>query len=192
MLPEEARAHLRLLFQREPRMCALLYATHGPVATSSPSSRNGVPSVSADMFFMDVVPVPPTKFRPAAMMNGQTMEAAQNVLLTAILQQTFKVRDLSKDYAAALTEKSTSEDPVQRELDSMQSGEKVKKLYGQVIESCVGLQVAVNSLMDSTKNPTVVGRGKLPPKGVKQLLEKKEGLFRMNMMVRLSPFVQAV
>lgn len=188
MLPEEARAHLRLLFRREPRICALLYATHGPVATYSPTSRRGQPDVSADMFFMDVVPVPPTKFRPAAMMNGQTMEAAQNVLLTAILQQTFKVRDLSNDYAGAIAtaraEKERTEDPVVRIMEEKNALEKQQKIYAQVIEACIGLQIAVNSLMDTTKNPAVVARGKLPPKGVKQILEKKEGLFRMNMMVR--------
>jgi DNA-directed RNA polymerase I subunit RPA1 len=44
------------------------------------------------------------------------------------------------------------------------------------------LQIAVNSFMDSTKNPMVVRQGKEPPQGIKQVLEKKEGLFRMNMM----------
>lgn len=43
--------------------------------------------------------------------------------------------------------------------------------------------IAVNSFMDSNKNPTPTFQGKLPPQGVKQLLEKKEGLFRKNMMV---------
>lgn len=46
----------------------------------------------------------------------------------------------------------------------------------------LNLQVCVNSLIDSTKNPMIVRGGKEPPAGIKQVLEKKEGLFRKNMM----------
>ena len=56
------------------------------------------------------------------------------------------------------------------------------RLYALLIEAVLALQVAVNSMMDSTKNPMVVRQGKEPPAGIKQILEKKEGLFRKNMM----------
>ena len=52
-----------------------------------------------------------------------------------------------------------------------------------MLEALIKLQHDVNSFMDSTKNPTIMRQGKLPPQGVKQLLEKKEGLFRKHMMV---------
>lgn len=61
------------------------------------------------------------------------------------------------------------------------------RVYTQLLESLIGLQVAVNSMVDNGKNPMVVKGGKEPPAGVKQLLEKKDGLFRKNMMV--SPLV---
>jgi hypothetical protein len=50
----------------------------------------------------------------------------------------------------------------------------------------VTLQNDVNSFIDSSKSTTPVRQGKLPTPGVKQGLEKKEGLFRMHMMVRNS------
>lgn len=59
------------------------------------------------------------------------------------------------------------------------------RVYTMLLESLIQLQVTVNSMIDSTKNPVVLGGGKLPPMGVKQMLEKKDGLFRKNMMVRL-------
>ncbi len=55
-----------------------------------------------------------------------------------------------------------------------------EKLFQQQITAWVGLQESVNNLMDSSKNPK---SNKAPP-GIKQIMEKKEGLFRKHMMVR--------
>ncbi len=44
------------------------------------------------------------------------------------------------------------------------------------------LQDAVNSLMDRDKNPVQGAAAKRNEEGIKQKLEKKEGLFRKNMM----------
>ena len=46
----------------------------------------------------------------------------------------------------------------------------------------VGLQDTINSLFDSERNPMGANRGVQPEEGIKQKLEKKEGLFRKNMM----------
>ena len=43
--------------------------------------------------------------------------------------------------------------------------------------SWIQLQESVNTYMDSSKD-----RRKAPPSGIKQILEKKEGLFRKHMM----------
>ncbi|KAH9816115.1 hypothetical protein DFH28DRAFT_1025843 [Melampsora americana] len=176
ILAEEARAHLRLLFQNESEICNLLYDSHGPaMARKDPKSS----SATADMFFLDVIAVPPTKFRPAAVMGGQTLEAPQNLLLGSILTQTVKIRDLNEKLAA-VSEKPPNGALAQALL--IVQKEQQKKLYSQILEGCIGMQIAVNSLLDSNRNPTVMAKGKLPPQGIKQILEKKEGLFRMNMM----------
>jgi hypothetical protein len=60
-----------------------------------------------------------------------------------------------------------------------------KKVLGALLDALIQLQVDVNSYVDSSKNPTPVKQGKLPPAGVKQGLEKKEGLFRKHMMVHV-------
>jgi DNA-directed RNA polymerase I subunit RPA1 len=167
--PEECRAHLRLLFRNEVIICSLIYGRHGPLA---PLSREGFSLSSADMFFMDVIPVTPTRFRPAASMNGTLFEHPHNELLAKVLNTSYRLRDLNTALRAA-TQKTPGFDESAR-----------KKLMGALLEHLIHLQNDVNSFMDSNKNPTPMRQGKLPPPGVKQGLEKKEGLFRRNMMVR--------
>ena len=79
MAPEECRAHLRRLFANEAVMCSLLFGRHGPFAPLSP---HGLSLASADVFFLDVVPVSPTRFRPPAKMNDMLFEHPQNELLS--------------------------------------------------------------------------------------------------------------
>lgn len=169
--PEECRAHLRRLFHNEAVMCSLLYGRHGPFAVLSP---DGLSLASADMFFLDAVPVAPTRFRPAAKMADKLFEHPQNELLEKILKTSYRLRDKNVDLRAA-SQKTADFDDVLR-----------KRIMSQLLEALVQLQIDVNSFMDSSKNPAPMRMGKLPPAGVKQGLEKKEGLFRKHMMVRLA------
>ncbi|KAG7096730.1 hypothetical protein E1B28_004143 [Marasmius oreades] len=165
--PEECRAHLRRLFNSESTMCSLLYGKHGPFAKLS---SEGLSLASADMFFLDVIPVPPTRFRPASKMNEVLYEHPQNELLAKILQTSYRLRDLNISLKEA-----SAKGPMYDEAAR-------KKLMATLLEALIQLQVNVNSFMDSSKNPTPMRQGKLPPTGVKQNLEKKEGLFRKHMM----------
>ncbi|KEP54180.1 DNA-directed RNA polymerase [Rhizoctonia solani 123E] len=170
--PEEARAHLRRLFACEPKLTTLIYGRHGPFASRAKAAN-------ADMFFMDVLPVPPTRFRPPARMGDSVFEHPQNEMLTKVLVTTYRLRDLE----AALREasKKPTEGNEVDELEAAEEGNR-QKLFGQLLEALIQLQIDVNSFMDSSKNPTPVRQGKLPTAGVKQGLEKKEGLFRKHMM----------
>ncbi|TRM68131.1 hypothetical protein BD626DRAFT_555014 [Schizophyllum amplum] len=163
MAPEECRAHLRRLFHKEANMCALVYGRHGACAPA-------VQTASADMFFLEVVPVAPTRFRPPAKMNDTLFEHPQNELLAKVLNTCYRLRDLNVTLRQA-SEKGTEFNDVER-----------RRVMGQLLEALVQLQVDVNSFMDSSKNPAPMRQGKLPPPGVKQGLERKEGLFRKHMM----------
>jgi hypothetical protein len=119
-------------------------------------------------------------------MGDQVFENPQNALLNGILRQTFVVRDLNNALVAAAAKSGPGmAGEALLDANGKPTGYVVDpaRLYVQLLESLINLQVAVNSMMDSTKNPMVVKQGKLPPQGVKQMLEKKEGLFRKNMMV---------
>ncbi|KAG2154984.1 uncharacterized protein EDB93DRAFT_1130600 [Suillus bovinus] len=167
MAPEECRAHLRLLFRNCPEICSLIFGRHGPF---SPLNAAGLSLASADMFFMEVIPVPPTRFRPPATMGETLFEHPQNELLAKVLNTSYRLRDLNADLHAASVKQSGIDDTTRR------------RLFSALLEGLVQLQADVNSFMDSNKNPTPVRNGKLPPAGVKQGLEKKEGLFRKHMM----------
>ncbi|WWC70704.1 uncharacterized protein I206_104655 [Kwoniella pini CBS 10737] len=173
MSASEVRAHLRLLFHREPEICRLLYGRHG-----SPSSRSNQPTSGplADMFFMDVVPVTPTRFRPPAKMGEELFENSQNSLLSAVITTSHRIQELN----GRLIEQAKAERG-EAVLDAVAKIDGARA-FELLLEALIKLQHDVNSFMDSTKNPAVMRQGQLPPQGVKQLLEKKEGLFRKHMM----------
>jgi len=166
--PEEVRAHLRRLYANEAVMCSLLFGRHGPFAKLS---KEGYSLASADMFFMEVIPVTPTRFRPPAKLGDTLFEHPQNELLTRLLNTSYRLRDLNSELNAVSAKSAEYDESVRRSV------------LQNLLNALIQLQIDVNSLIDSSKNPQPVRQGKLPPAGVKQGLEKKEGLFRKNMMV---------
>lgn len=168
MPPEEVRGHLRRLFDNEAVMCSLLFGRHGPFAKLS---KEGYSLASADMFFMEVIPVTPTRFRPPAKLGDTLFEHPQNELLTRLVNTSYRLRDLNAQLNVVSVKSAEYDEDVRRSV--------VQNLLNTLVQ----LQIDVNSFIDSSKNPQPVRQGMLPPAGVKQGLEKKEGLFRKNMMV---------
>lgn len=150
---QEVYRHLQKLFRTEHSILRLLY--------------RGKKSLSPDVFFLNAVLVPPVKFRPAAKLGDTLHENIQNELLSKILTSSNRIREIS----AAIANKN---DPLSASAQHQQ--------FDQLINTSVALQHSVNSLIDSTKNPDPVGQNREPPPGIKQILEKKEGLFRKHMM----------
>ncbi|EST05564.1 RNA polymerase, alpha subunit [Kalmanozyma brasiliensis GHG001] len=193
----ECQAHLRLLFHNECPLCSLIFGRNGPfrlgnsagkvkpkVGSSIWSTPNGA---SADNFFVGVLAVPPTRFRPASIMGDMTFENSQNELLTNVLKTTFVIRDQITELARLSAKKDFPElgpDASETEYRAaeaqlIKSREETRR---KVLNSMMQLQVDVNSFIDASKNPMPLRQGQLPPPGVKQGLEKKEGLFRKHMM----------
>ena len=124
-----------------------------------------LPNLSPNAFFQRTVPVPPNRFRPPAKVGDQVFEHAQNVWLGKCIslneQLQMLVRQQEKQASgAALPEGLNVQDRVLRVWDEM----------------CRTVANIANS--DREKR----GENDKTPDGVKQMLEKKEGLFRMNMM----------
>ncbi|KAJ3114686.1 hypothetical protein HDU96_001778 [Phlyctochytrium bullatum] len=154
----EVRAHLRVLWKREKSFLDLLYGA---------STARGQPRTSsADrLFFLEVVPVPPSKFRPASKMGEMLFEDPQNTHLSAILKTNDQIRTLRKE---------------QRDAAASGFTEAANQLVGKIAALCIKLQDEVGFFIDSSKAP--LQKGKEAPPGVRQILEKKEGLFRKHMM----------
>ncbi len=204
MPPDECRANLRLLFERQPELCALLFGRRGPFgqgfispegiepvgkAAKPDASSSNIPAsergASADSFFMDVISVPPTRYRPASVMGDSVFENPQNELLTKVINTSNQVRELNSALLRYNSKAALQTFAMNASEDSIAAAEKALaktrvQAYESLLGSMIQLQVDVNSFIDSNKNPQNVA-GAAPP-GVKQGLEKKQGLFRKNMM----------
>ena len=157
----EVKATLTLLFEREQDILSLIY--------NSRSALKKATKVSAEMFFLQTLLIPPNKYRPEARTGeGEIAEAQQNTLYKSILNNNETVAQIYQDLC---NPSKVENNPSLR-----------ARLYHDLQEASCRLQDAVNSLIDRDRNPIQGAAGKKNEDGIKQKLEKKEGLFRKNMM----------
>jgi len=147
--PIEVKEHLTRFWAKERPMLDLLYGT-----SSSPKTPR---TSSPDMFFINILAVPPNKFRPLSKMNDVIFEHPQNIYLTDILKANQAIAEMHRE----------------------QQIEGTNDTLRKMVNYCVLLQNNVNNFLDSSAAPPV--NGKIAPPGIRQLLEKKEGLFRKHM-----------
>ncbi|WYZ37417.1 hypothetical protein EsH8_II_000923 [Colletotrichum jinshuiense] len=152
----EVRARLRELFEKEQDIMSLVY-------NSKPMTKKAA-KVSADMFFIRTILVPPNKYRPEARTgDSQISEAQQNSLYKMILRNCGNIARIHQNVGGT---------------DQYGRVRNITDLHQIWTE----LQESVNSLIDKSKNPVQGAAAKRNEDGIKQKLEKKEGLFRKNMM----------
>jgi DNA-directed RNA polymerase I subunit RPA1 len=101
--------------------------------------------------------------------DAQISEAQQNNLYKMILRSASNVAQITREISAQKHEAAADQGRRARDMSS---------LY----QAWTELQDAVNSLIDRDKNPIRGAAAKRNEEGIKQKLEKKEGLFRKNMM----------
>lgn len=154
---QEVHAAISDLFEKDREILNLIY--------NSRAAKN-TPSITADMFFIRHVLVPPNKFRPETKSgDGEITEASQNSLYKQILRKCSILNQIRAEIIGAPSDSTFR----RRDFRDLQN-------------AWIGLQDAVNSLVDSNKNPVQGAAAKQNEEGIKQKLEKKEGLFRKNMM----------
>lgn len=160
--PAEVRWRLTKLFDKEQEILTLVYCKQPRTLITKP--------LDADMFFLESVLVPPNRFRPEARTgDSQIAEAQQNNLYKMIIRASAQLAS------------------IYRQIRDQSRGEFVEPPRGlrsmtQLHEAWTELQEAVNSLIDRNLNPIQGAAAKRNEEGIKQKLEKKEGLFRKNMM----------
>ncbi|XP_075252575.1 DNA-directed RNA polymerase I subunit RPA1-like [Convolutriloba macropyga] len=139
------------------------------------------------MFFLHVLPVFPPKHRPFNVTNKRKSEHIQTLTYGQIL----KARKVMLLFVKMLGLEDEGDEEEEREVKSLvNSASSLRTDEKQMLNMCKGktlddkfqsawleLQRTVNNLVDSQRAP-VFER----VKGVKQMIEKKEGVFRMNMM----------
>ncbi|KAL8867868.1 MAG: hypothetical protein Q9174_005379, partial [Haloplaca sp. 1 TL-2023] len=152
----EVHASVSELMEKEKDVFQLVY---------DPWAERASRSSTVDMFFINHLVVPPNKYRPESKTGQEEItEASQNSQYKAILQACEQLSQIKKDM------ESTSPDGTRR------------RDFLDLQNAWVRLQEAVNTLIDSDRNPIQVASSRQNNEGIKQLLEKKDGLFRKNMM----------
>ena len=169
--PLEVERQLQLLYEHDKGILALLWHPDGSHAAGQRGRRQRARQTPGPaMFFLRCLPVPPPRFRPPMYMDGRQFEHPQNHFMAQILTNHQLLLHGRTDAAlVAVAEADLAAPPPSAEVQAKKRDER--------INAWIALQEAVNSLMDSQKSSANGATG-----GIRQLLEKKQGLFRMNMM----------
>lgn len=157
LFPNEVQKHIEKLWVNEGDIAMQVWSTLFKNTTGKKERRT-----QASQFFLNLIPVPPNRFRPLGMANGLPTEHAQNTYLSRLIQ-------LSTDMVNGTQEVKI------KGMNTMMSEKSPTEIRR---EQWVEMQATVNDLVDNTLSNS---RTKKAP-GIKQLIEKKQGLFRMNMM----------
>nr|CAG4636748.1 EOG090X00BV [Ceriodaphnia reticulata] len=161
MTPQDARDHFRLVWRNDREMFGHLYPVLKKTKIEHPT----------DVFFLQVIPVIPPKFRPTNVVNSQVQENGQTSVLRKIVTDNFVVK------AALYAQQRNSFDSLppdsQRLLRSLQGTTLLDKLQN----AWQNLQQNVNLIADTAESKEAASLT-----GFRQIMEKKEGLFRMHMM----------
>jgi DNA-directed RNA polymerase I subunit RPA1 len=153
--PSELQAMVKHIYAIESNICNYLFG-------------------SSNKYFMQCVAVLPNRFRPPMKVNTMLVEHVQTVALVKVLQTNSQIRD----QMATILQQTQSEDT----NDAMTALAANNSASSTIYQSWIELQTAVNIYMDSSKDPSVSGSANTSSAGIRQILERKEGLFRKHMM----------
>uniref|UniRef100_A0AAQ4QXE3 DNA-directed RNA polymerase subunit n=1 Tax=Gasterosteus aculeatus aculeatus TaxID=481459 RepID=A0AAQ4QXE3_GASAC len=124
-----------------------------------------------DLFFLELLVVPPSRYRPINRLGEQMFTNGQTINMQAVMKDCVILRKL---LAFMAEEKPAPEQTDQTFLLSIPGLTVTDKLYN----TWVRLQTHVNVVFDSDMDKMMME--KYP--GIRQILEKKDGLFRKHMM----------
>lgn len=166
--PVEIQARLRLLWSNHSDLLHLIWGRA--------QNKALLPTDSWKMFFMNAVLVPPSRFRPAQDVGDMKSEHPQNLQLSKVLQLNEKIYQLLSNRQDGVAQ------DVSDALKVVSSTTETKAFdISKLVSLWLDLQTAVNCYLDSAKDPNPLANN-AGGNGIRQLLERKEGLFRRHMM----------
>jgi len=172
----EVEAQVKLTWRfAGPQLCCQLFGMPDANLESMDAYDTGY-----QVFFIRAVSVPPNRFRPAMVLGAMAVENAQNVNLVRILRKNQHIQNnlaVIRDTGTS-DEDLNSNDEEKDESNSRSKPAKMSKTAAQrsLYINWIEIQTAVNCFIDSSKDPK--GQYGDTPPGLKQIMEKKEGLFR--------------
>ncbi|KAL8175797.1 UNVERIFIED_CONTAM: DNA-directed RNA polymerase I subunit RPA1 [Gekko kuhli] len=178
LTPSTAKDHVEALWKNEGFFLSKLF---------SGMMVSGDSNFNPEMFFLDKLVVPPSRYRPVNCLGDQMFANGQTVNLQAVMKDAQVARKLLAFMAQDLKQSMQNEEedmqqPVEQPLESLDRSV-LATIPGQTMADklyniWIRLQSHVNILFDSDMDKLM--SEKFP--GVRQILEKKEGLFRKHMM----------
>ncbi|XP_047441523.1 DNA-directed RNA polymerase I subunit RPA1 isoform X2 [Mugil cephalus] len=170
-----AREHINQLWEKEGFFLKCLFSG----LEESVASKDGENGFYPDLFFLELLVVPPCRYRPINRLGDQMFTNGQTVNMQAVMKDCGSIRKLLALIAGEAGEKTTEEAEAPEQADqtflsAIPGGTLTDKLYNMWIR----LQSHVNIVFDSDMDKLMTE--KYP--GIRQILEKKDGLFRKHMM----------
>ena len=197
----EVEAQVKLTWKQHPLICSKVFGNaHCFMKPSSGLSTNNDPN-GYSIFFMRAIPVPPSRFRPPMVMGTMTVEHAQNHYLNKVLELNDRLRltfatvqgfdenkgknkslenDNHEDGVSGMKSKSKNNQQQQRNNNPLLNMTK-DQVSARALSTWIDIQTTINCYIDSSKDPSAAAANNVP-NGIRQLLEKKEGIFRKHMM----------
>ncbi|XP_029165392.1 DNA-directed RNA polymerase I subunit RPA1 [Nylanderia fulva] len=163
IMPDRSKEYMRQLWNNEKDFLRLIIPCLESVDIEYPT----------DVFFFEVIPVLPPIVRPVNFVNGQMIEHPQTYIYKSIIQDCLVLRNIIQTIQDGGTDQLPQEGRLVFEQIRGQTA--VEKLHN----AWQSLQSNVDHLMDRDINRTPESINGL---GLKQILEKKEGIIRMHMM----------
>ncbi|RLN97390.1 hypothetical protein BBJ28_00008825 [Nothophytophthora sp. Chile5] len=163
--PLEVQSQLQMMWVNEDGLMELLFGDRNISSGRAPSRK----AEGWRKFFLNVIPVAPSRFRPPVFMGDKQFEHAQNSHLSKIMSLSESI--VQGDYYKRPNTGNSDEDE-----DNEKKEEQVN--LSRKLALWTELQNSVNLLVDSSKAKP----GTDAAQGIKQIIEKKEGLFRKHMM----------
>ncbi|XP_021439203.1 DNA-directed RNA polymerase I subunit RPA1 [Oncorhynchus mykiss] len=177
LTPSTARDHIAKLWDKEGFFLKCLFSGLEELE-SSPSG------FYPDLFFLELMVVPPCRYRPINRLGDQMFTNGQTVNMQAVMKDSGVIQKLLALLAGEkLKEKELQLEEVQ-EADPSQTDQAFlagipgATLTDKLYNTWIRLQSHVNIVFDSDMDKLMTE--KYP--GIRQILEKKDGLFRKHMM----------
>ncbi|XP_024139139.1 DNA-directed RNA polymerase I subunit RPA1 [Oryzias melastigma] len=167
-----AKDHIIKIWEKEGFFLSCLF----PGLEESASPAGGQSGFYPDLFFTELLVVPPCRFRPINRLGDQMFTNGQTVNMQAVMKDCEIIRKL---LALMAGEKNMEGEEAPDITDqTFLSGITGLTLTDKLYNMWIRLQSHVNIVFDSDMDKLMTE--KYP--GVRQILEKKEGLFRKHMM----------
>ena len=185
LLSMEVLSHIEKLFNNDCGLISLLYGN----IIYDPTNKYQISIISSgiNMFFIKDLIIPPNRFRPENAVGGDdNYYHYQTNAYRKILSLDNDIKELSKKVNEGKEQTLKEDDKIinndeksNKKNENKNTKNTPKTFIEDLVSKCVQLQATVNTLFDSSK---ALSKKEQESKGIRQILEKKEGILRMKMM----------